>query len=280
MGGYFEPSFPDRHTPQFSEYVSFIWSVADLLRGDYKQSEYGRFVLPLTVLCRLDSVLEPTRRQVLEAAQQHASGPEALRRHMLPGASGERLYNTSTLGFFGRNGVPDGFAELTADPEHLVQTVLTYINKFSQNARTTFEYFDFGKQVERLHRAGLLFLILKLEAEIQTLLGEVMVAKITPLRCCQRGSYAGVVLIEPTSHGPARLHEGSRPHRSRLPRRPSSRSSSIRRPFGRKGYLLHNKRWLTLAEAGDYVGGRWRGDTIRRCPVQLCYSEATGRDCA
>ena len=45
---------------------SFIWSVADLLRGDYKQSEYGKVILPFTVLRRLDCVLEPTKEAVLE----------------------------------------------------------------------------------------------------------------------------------------------------------------------------------------------------------------------
>ena len=42
-------------------YAGFIWSVADLLRGVYRQSEYGRVILPLTVLRRLDCVLEPTK---------------------------------------------------------------------------------------------------------------------------------------------------------------------------------------------------------------------------
>ncbi len=54
---------------QFREKVSFIWSVADLLRGDYKQSEYGKVILPLTVLRRLDCVLEPTKEKVLEKAK-------------------------------------------------------------------------------------------------------------------------------------------------------------------------------------------------------------------
>ena len=45
---------------------AFIWSVADLLRGDYKQSDYGQVILPFTVLRRLDCVLEPTKNAVLE----------------------------------------------------------------------------------------------------------------------------------------------------------------------------------------------------------------------
>ena len=61
----------------FSEKVSFIWSVADLLRGDYKQSDYGKVVLPFTVLRRLDQVLGDTRAAVHAAADKHAKSPEA-----------------------------------------------------------------------------------------------------------------------------------------------------------------------------------------------------------
>ena len=46
-------------------HAAFIWSVADLLRGDYKQSEYGKVILPMVVLRRLDCVLEPTKAAVL-----------------------------------------------------------------------------------------------------------------------------------------------------------------------------------------------------------------------
>ncbi len=57
------------------ELVSFIWSVADLLRGDYKQSEYGKVVLPFTVLRRLDCVLAPTRDAVLEEERTRSPPP-------------------------------------------------------------------------------------------------------------------------------------------------------------------------------------------------------------
>jgi len=65
----------------FSEKVSFIWSVADLLRGDYKPSEYGRVILPFLVLRRLDQVLAPTREAVWKADDKHplAKTPEKLR---------------------------------------------------------------------------------------------------------------------------------------------------------------------------------------------------------
>jgi len=68
----------------FQEKVSFIWSVADLLRGDYKQSEYGRVILPLTVMRRLDCVLEPKKEDVLEKAKAlPKKADEAMRDPML-----------------------------------------------------------------------------------------------------------------------------------------------------------------------------------------------------
>ena len=54
-------------TSNFSEKAAFLWSVADLLRGDYKQADYGKVILPFTVLRRLDCVLEPTKNQVLQS---------------------------------------------------------------------------------------------------------------------------------------------------------------------------------------------------------------------
>jgi type I restriction enzyme M protein len=75
---------------------SFIWSVADLLRGDYKQSEYGKVVLPFTVLRRLDCVLEPSKDAVLaEREKREAAGlnPEPF----LLKKAGQLFYNTSPL---------------------------------------------------------------------------------------------------------------------------------------------------------------------------------------
>jgi type I restriction enzyme M protein len=75
---------------------SFIWSVADLLRGDYKQSEYGKVILPFTVLRRLDCVLEPTKEAVLaekEKREEAKLNPEPF---MLK-KSGHHFYNTSPL---------------------------------------------------------------------------------------------------------------------------------------------------------------------------------------
>ena len=138
---------------RFSEKVSFIWSVADLLRGDYKQSEYGRVILPFTVLRRLDQVLAPTREAVRKAAEKHADAPPALRERMLLRAAGpgQHFYNTSKLDFAG----------LLADPGHIAKHLIGYINAFSANARDIVEQFRFDAQIERLDRANLLFLIVQ-----------------------------------------------------------------------------------------------------------------------
>jgi type I restriction enzyme M protein len=141
---------------RFGEKVSFIWTVADLLRGDYKASEYGRVILPLTVLRRLDQVLAPTREAVREAHARFADSPEALRERMLLRAAGQGFYNVSRL----------DFATLLDDPTHVAQNLVGYVNGFSENARDIVQHFRFGEQVERLDRANLLFLVLQKFAAI------------------------------------------------------------------------------------------------------------------
>src|SRR6476620_11095921 len=79
-------------------HAAFIWSVADLLRGDYKQSEYGKVILPLTVIRRLDCVLEPTKQAVLEKHKQLAGRIENVE-PVLQAVAGEQFYNTSPLSF-------------------------------------------------------------------------------------------------------------------------------------------------------------------------------------
>ena len=134
---------------RFGEKVSFIWSVADLLRGDFKQSEYGRVILPFTVLRRLDQVLAPTRQAVRDAQAKYKDSPEALREQMLLRESDQSFYNTSKL----------DFDRLLADPAQLAQNLVGFINGFSKNARDILERFRFENQIERLDRADLLFLV-------------------------------------------------------------------------------------------------------------------------
>src|ERR1700759_5524922 len=107
---------------------SFIWSVADLLRGDYKQSEYGKVILPFTVLRRLDCVLEPTKQKVLDRAAQLAGRAENLE-PILCRESGEQFFNTSK----------HDFKTLLAAPDDLADNLRHYVASFSAGARDVLE---------------------------------------------------------------------------------------------------------------------------------------------
>ena len=134
---------------------SFIWSVADLLRGDYKQSEYGKVILPFTVLRRLDCVLEATKEAVLvELAEKQKAGlnpePFLLRK------AGQSFYNTSPL----------DMRRLMGDQDHIKENLFAYIQSFSPAVRDIFERFDFYTQVERLSKCRLLYQVTEKFAQI------------------------------------------------------------------------------------------------------------------
>jgi len=134
---------------------SFIWSVADLLRGDYKQSEYGRVILPFTVLRRLDCVLEATKPAVLkefDAKTKAGLNPE----HFLLRKAGQSFYNTSLL----------DLVKLLGDQDNIRRNLHDYVQAFSPAARDIFERFDFATQVERLAKANLLYLVTEKFANI------------------------------------------------------------------------------------------------------------------
>ena len=134
---------------------SFIWSVADLLRGDYKQSEYGKVILPFTVLRRLDCVLEPTKAAVLaelEKRTQAKINPEPF----LIRKSGQLFYNTSPL----------DLKKLMGDQDHIGENLRSYIQAFSPEVRDIFENFEFHSQVDRLAKSGLLYMVAEKFASI------------------------------------------------------------------------------------------------------------------
>jgi type I restriction enzyme M protein len=132
----------------FNELSSFIWSVADLLRGDFKQSEYGRVILPFTVLRRLDCVLAPTKDAALkEHAARQAAGiafePFVKRK------TGLDFYNVSSL----------DMGKLMGDQDNIRANLDSYIQGFAPDVRSIFEHFDFAVTLERLHKARLLYLV-------------------------------------------------------------------------------------------------------------------------
>jgi type I restriction enzyme M protein len=103
-----------------SNHAGFIWSVADLLRGDYKQSEYGKVILPFTVLRRLDCVLEPTREEVWQRAERLRGRVENVE-PVLCQVAGQAFYNVSRL----------SLPKLLNDPAHIARHLREYIAGFS-----------------------------------------------------------------------------------------------------------------------------------------------------
>ncbi|MCI0405953.1 MAG: type I restriction-modification system subunit M, partial [candidate division Zixibacteria bacterium] len=124
--------------------------MADLLRGPYKPHEYGRVILPMTVLRRLDCVLEPTKQQVLQAAKK--TKLEAL----LEKAAGQNFYNTSRY----------DFGKLLADSAGVASNLTHYIHGFSPKARDILERFKFEGEIARLDEHNLLFQVVKKFATI------------------------------------------------------------------------------------------------------------------
>jgi type I restriction enzyme M protein len=127
---------------------SFIWSVADLLRGEYSQSEYGKVILPFTVLRRMDCVLEETKQAVLaELGVRNKSGvnpePFLLRK------AKQSFYNAS----------PMDMKTLMGDQDHIKDNLCVYIQSFSPNVRDIFERFDIYTQIDRLEKWKLLYLV-------------------------------------------------------------------------------------------------------------------------
>ena len=141
---------------QINNHAGFIWSVAELLRGDYKQSEYGRVILPLTVLRRLDCVLEPVKPAML-AKYEEVKGKVGNFGPILDKLTDiKHLWNTSPL----------DFPKLLDDPDHIADNLRAYIHGFSPEIRDIVDKFDFHTHITRLDKANLLYLVVSRFAEM------------------------------------------------------------------------------------------------------------------
>jgi type I restriction enzyme M protein len=127
---------------------SLVWSVADLLRGDFKQSEYGRVILPFTVLRRLDCVLAPTKEAALKEYADKLQAGIAFE-PFVKRKTGLDFYNVSSL----------DMGKLMGDQDNIRANLDSYIQGFAPDVRSIFEHFDFAATVERLHKAKLLYLV-------------------------------------------------------------------------------------------------------------------------
>lgn len=129
---------------------ALIWSTADLLRGDYKQSDYGKIILPFTLLRRLECVLEPTRDAVLNEYEARKSLNVPLEQFLVR-KSNNSFYNISKY----------TLSKLMADPNNIRDNLESYITSFSANAREVFEKYEFDKQLDKLNENNLLYMIVE-----------------------------------------------------------------------------------------------------------------------
>jgi type I restriction enzyme M protein len=137
--------------------INFIFGIANKLRGPYRPPQYRRVMLPMTVLRRLDCVLEPTKDAVLKEYEKlKAQGlpDRAIHGKLAKIAAKDRsqpLYNVS----------PFTFAKLLGDPDNIGRNLVAYIKSFSPKAQEIFDKFEFEKEIEKLDNANRLFLIVR-----------------------------------------------------------------------------------------------------------------------
>jgi len=132
------------------EHANLIWQIADLLRGPYRPPQYERVMLPMTVLRRFDCVLAPTKDAVLKRYElvKDKHKDEALE-SILNKVSGQRFHNHSAL----------TFEKLKGDPDNIEKHLVSYIQGFSKNVRSIFDYFEFENEIEKMRGDNILYLV-------------------------------------------------------------------------------------------------------------------------
>ena len=129
---------------------SLIWSIADLLRGDYKRSDFGKVILPFTVLARVEAVLAPTREAVFKEYKKYQDLSIPLG-DILSAKSSHAFYNTSDY----------TLKKLMADADHLKDNCLDYLAAFSDNIKDIFARFKFSEQINHLSEVNLLYKVIE-----------------------------------------------------------------------------------------------------------------------
>ncbi len=111
------------NTENHSQTAAFLWSIADLLRGDFKQSQYGRIILPFTLLRRMECVLEPTKEAVIREAGAQEGRPDLVREKLLLKAARQQFFNASRLSLG------------TLSDTQTAADLMSYVQSFSKDAR-------------------------------------------------------------------------------------------------------------------------------------------------
>lgn len=140
----------------FQEKVSFIWSIAELLRGPYRPENYGDVILPMAVLRRFDAVLADTKEAVLEENKKHEKLDEATKDQILNRKAEQKFNNTSEF----------DFVKLLSDPDNIADNLRDYINGFSAEAREILSHFNFDNEIDKMENNNLLYLVVRRFGEI------------------------------------------------------------------------------------------------------------------
>lgn len=137
------------NTENHSQTAAFLWSIADLLRGDFKQSQYGRIILPFTLLRRMECVLAPTKDEVIKQTFAQEGRPDSVREMILLRAAGQQFFNASPLTLS------------TLSDTQTAADLMSYVQSFSKDAREIFEHFHFEEFVQQLGNANLLYQVVQ-----------------------------------------------------------------------------------------------------------------------
>ena len=145
------PTVPANRLSEIRNHANLIWGIAELLRGDYKQADYGKVILPLVVMRRLDQVMEPTRDQVIARGKQlEAAGVENLELALRSVAGGQQFFNRHRLRFH----------QLLDDPGNIADHLRSYIDGYSALARQVVDKFEFDSHIDRLKNSNLLYKVI------------------------------------------------------------------------------------------------------------------------
>lgn len=146
-------------TVNMQEKSNLIWAIADLIRDFYKPHEYGKVILPMTVIKRFNDTLAPTKPKVLETYDK-VKHLEVIN-GFLETASGYQFYNTSVY----------DFEKLVNDSEHIEENFRDFLNGFSDNVLDILENFEFDREITKLANNGMLFLIIEAFNKPQAYMG-------------------------------------------------------------------------------------------------------------
>ena len=136
------------------EKANLIWEIATHLYGEYKPHEYGKVILPMTVIKRFDDALKDTKKAVVEKNNELNNSNKEVndntRHAILKNVAKHDFYNTSKFDFAG----------LIADPDNIKENFTSYLQAFSDNVKDIIQRFDFFKEIDKMSENDLLYTII------------------------------------------------------------------------------------------------------------------------